>query len=504
MNNSTSITNEDDPTAALLKCLQAQLTHSTEPSSNETEHRTSVTVAKYEDLSKKMIDMSNPFYSKTQNSKASSEFRKKIQFFEESLNPKKNQDNDRRKFPLLKKTSIKEKDVKYQKTKFKNNTILQEAFTSIIKEVANEIKFNCNSLKIQDDDNDLNSNFSLFSNSKQFNQDSNIVVYKAWNILIENKKFYELESDTNNHTIITNKTDDYKGYTISSSQTNFISTMQTFSFNLDTSKLKQKKEKPKLKFDIFLKQNSIVSNGQNESPLFTEESEDIKSSIINEMNSLQISPKKHNKKNSSCSVRSVRNVKKYEDIKLNSTSGKKGHRNTSCDNLINNNIKSYTNNFAKKNNSEIILYLYDVYAKIEKGIKNITKEDTKKLLFRLKTKIQNVILQIKNNEKKGKYGVISEDKKDERESKENGKANLCLRSHLIMLRIFEIPKKIMYGDNEESCAINDVEYLTKIKREEKIFISDFNINTVKSFFETLLMKLKLVNIKGANIKYKKV
>ena len=114
-------------------------------------------------------------------------------------------------------------------------------------------------------------------------------MYKAWNILIENKKFYELESDTNNHTVISKKENDEKVYSISSSQTNFISTMQTFSFNLDTSKLKQKKEKPKLKFDIFLKQSSIVSNGQNESPLFTEESEDLKSTITKEINSLHIS-----------------------------------------------------------------------------------------------------------------------------------------------------------------------------------------------------------------------
>lgn len=503
MNNSPTIVSDDDPAAALLKCLQAQLSSSPQSSSKEEEHRTSVTVAKYEDVSKKMIDMSNPFYAKSQNGQTNSDFRKKIAFFEESLNPKKSQENDRRKFPLLKKTSIKEKDIKYKKTKFKNNTVLQEAFTSIIKEIAEEIKFNCNSLKIQDDS-DSDTNFSLFSNVKKFNQDSNIVVYKAWNILIENKKFYELESDTNNHTVISKKENDEKVYSISSSQTNFISTMQTFSFNLDTSKLKQKKEKPKLKFDIFLKQSSIVSNGQNESPLFTEESEDLKSTITKEINSLHISspsPKK-NKKNSSCSVRSVRNVKKYEDIltraKLNNTSGKKGHRNTSCDNI---NITTYTSNYAKKNNSELILYLYEVYAKIEKSLK--TNVDTKKILLRLKSKIQSVILQIKSNEKKGKFCLI-EEKKEDKESKENGKANLCLKSHLILLKLFDVPKKVMYGDNEENCAINDVEYLTKIKSEEKIVISDFHINIVRSFFETLLMRLKIVNSKGVNIKYKKV
>ena len=500
MNYIPSISSEDDPTAVLLKCLQSQLTPSSQPQSTE-EHRTSVTVAKYEDLSKKMIDMSNPFYAKSQNGQANSEFRKKIAFFEESLNPKKTQDNDRRKFPLLKKTSIKEKDIKYKKTKFKNNTVLQEAFTAIIKEVANEIKFNCNSLKIQDDSD--SRNFSLFSNVKKFNQDSGIVVYKAWNILIENKKFYELESDTNNHTVISKE--DEKIYAISSSQTNFISTMQTFSFNLDTSKLKQKKEKPKLKFDIFLKQSSIVSNGQNESPLFTEESEDIKSTITKEINSLHISspsPKK-NKKNSSCSVRSVRNVKKYEDIlrAKHNTTGKKGHRNTSCDNI---NIKSYTSNYAKKNNSELILYLYEVYAKIEKNLKtNVKDEDTKKIFLRLKSKIQSMILLIKTNEKKGKFSLI-EEKKEDKESKENGKANLCLKSHLILLRLLDLPKKVMYGDSEENCAINDVEYLTRVKSEDKIVISDFHINIVKSFFETLLMKLKVVNSKGANIKYKKV
>ena len=209
-----------------------------------------------------------------------------------------------------------------------------------------------------------------------------------------------------------------------------------------------------------------------------------------------------NKKNSSCSVRSVRNVKKYEDIltraKLNNTSGKKGHRNTSCDNI---NITTYTSNYAKKNNSELILYLYEVYAKIEKSLK--TNVDTKKILLRLKSKIQSVILQIKSNEKKGKFCLI-EEKKEDKESKENGKANLCLKSHLILLKLFDVPKKVMYGDNEENCAINDVEYLTKIKSEEKIVISDFHINIVRSFFETLLMRLKIVNSKGVNIKYKKV
>ena len=117
MNNSPTIVSDDDPAAALLKCLQAQLSSSPQSSSKEEEHRTSVTVAKYEDVSKKMIDMSNPFYAKSQNGQTISDFRKKIAFFEESLNPKKSQENDRRKFPLLKKTSIKEKDIKYKKTK---------------------------------------------------------------------------------------------------------------------------------------------------------------------------------------------------------------------------------------------------------------------------------------------------------------------------------------------------------------------------------------------------
>ena len=106
-----------------------------------------------------------------------------------------------------------------------------------------------------------------------------------------------------------------------------------------------------------------------------------------------------------------------------------------------------------------------------------------------------MILKIKSNEKKGKFCLI-EEKKEDKESKENGKANLCLKSHLILLKLFDVPKKVMYGDNEENCAINDVEYLTKIKSEEKIVISDFHINIVRSFFETLLMRLKIVNSKN--------
>lgn len=508
MNNETKLNSESNPAQILLNLLQKELhgqkTNNNEPKKYEERKEEKPKIQE----SNQSIDLTNPFYQRRNCITGSVDFRKKIAFFEESVKQKKPPEIDKKQFPLLKKISIKEKDQKFKNTMFKHNIILQEAFTSIIKKVANDNKINFDKLRIKNDKN-YNSCFSLFGKKKQFNNISKIIQLKVWNILITNKGYYELETEyTKKDPNISKKNKHQKEFQISSVRQSFICSNITNSLNkIDTISFNIKnKEKPEPEFDIFLKSNFTLSNGQSHvSPVETEEN--IKNNPIKQEKLKTVSTPPHkqmHKTVSSCSMDKIRSPKKYQNLLVKKTplnkkrinylegssSKKSTNRFSSADSYLSN--KLYSTNLSQKNNSELILYLYDIFSKIEKFIKESVqdRDDYKsKLYIKLKNKIHNVILQVKKQEKEGKINEVSDfdEITDEVIEKENGKCNDELyKSYQILVKIFDLPSTI-FGNDKNSFFVNDISY----KKTEKIKITDLSLQKIKSFFDILFKKLKI-------------
>lgn len=516
MNNETKLNSGSNPAQILLNLLQKELTsqkkNNNEPKIPEVMKEEKV---KYQEPNKS-IDLTNPFYSRRNCITGSIDFRKKIAFFEESVNPKKPPEIEKKNYPLLKKISIKEKDQKFKNTIFKDNIILQEAFSSIIKKVAKENKINFEKLRIKKDNN-CNQCFSLFGKKKQFNNISKIIQLKVWSILITNKIYYELETEytKKKESEISKKNNSQNQFQISSLSQSFICSNTNNSLNktdILTMNIKNK-DKPQPEFEIFLKSNLALSNGQSHvSPVETEENVKENPNKQEKSKIVHSPPSTHHKQMhkiaSSCSVDKIRNPKKYQNLlekkKLapnkrsccyleGSSSKKATNRFSSVDSYLSN--KLYSTTFSQKNNGELILYLYDIFSKIEKFIKESfqEREDYKsKLYLKLKNKIHNVILQVKKEEKEEKRNEVSEfdEIKNEEIEIENGKCNEELyKSYLILVKIFDLPSTIFGNDKEEN-FINDIHISLK-KNEKKLKITDLSLQKIKSFFDILFKKLKI-------------
>ena len=101
MNNETKLNSGSNPAQILINLLQKELTsqktNNNEPKIPEVMKEEKV---KYQEPNKS-IDLTNPFYSRRNCITGSIDFRKKIAFFEESVNPKKPPEIEKKNYPLL-------------------------------------------------------------------------------------------------------------------------------------------------------------------------------------------------------------------------------------------------------------------------------------------------------------------------------------------------------------------------------------------------------------------